>query len=180
MVYMFLANGFEEIEALYTLDVLRRAGVDVRTVGVSDKTAVGSHNIPVICDITSDLLPFTDDFDMIILPGGMPGSANLDSDEAVNRYIKLANENGKYICAICAAPYILGKRGLLKGKKATCFPSFEKYLEGAEVVDCGVVWDGKIITGRAMGSAHEFALTILEALKGKECAEEMKKTIILK
>jgi len=180
MVYMFLANGFEEIEALYTLDVLRRAGVDIQTVGVSSKTATGSHNIPVICDITADQLPFNGEFDMIILPGGMPGSANLDSDPSVDKYISMANDNGKLICAICAAPYILGKRGLLKGKRATCFPGFEKYLEGAEIVDAGVVKDGNIITGRAMGSAHTFALTILEALKGRSCASDMRKTIILK
>lgn len=180
MVYMFLANGFEEIEALYTLDLLRRASVEALTVGISGKTAEGSHGIPVVCDITAEQLPFNDEFDMIILPGGMPGSANLDSSDTVDKYIKLANDNGKLICAICAAPYILGKRGLLTGKKATCFPSFEKYLDGAEIVDAGVVKDGNIITGRAMGSAHTFALTILEALKGKECAEEMKKTIILK
>ncbi|MBQ8392371.1 MAG: DJ-1/PfpI family protein [Clostridia bacterium] len=180
MVYMFLANGFEEIEALYTLDVLRRAMVDIKTVGVSSKTALGSHGIPVICDITTDELPFDNGFDMIILPGGMPGSTNLDNDESVNRYISIAKENGKYICAICAAPFILGKRGLLKGKKATCFPGFEKYLDGATVVDAGVVRDGNIITGRAMGSAHDFALAILEALKGEDKAQEIKKAIILK
>ena len=180
MVYMFLANGFEEIEALYTLDVLRRAGIEIKTVGVSSEVATGSHNIPVICDIKKDILPLTDDFDMIILPGGMPGSTNLDNDPVVDKYIELAVNGDKLICAICAAPFILGKRGILKGKRATCFPGFEKYLEGAEVVDAGVVRDGNIITGRAMGSAHEFALTILEALKGKKAAEEMKKTIILK
>ena len=180
MVYLFLAEGFEEIEALYTLDVLRRANVDIMTVGVTASTAVGSHGIPVICDTTVDALPFNDEFDMIILPGGLPGSANLDNSKDVDRYIQIANESGKYIAAICAAPYILGKRGLLKGKKATCFPGFEKYLEGAEIVDKGAVKDGNIITGRAMGSAHTFALTILEALKGRGCASEMKKKIILK
>lgn len=180
MVYLFLADGFEEIEALYPLDLLRRAGVEALTVGVSGKVATGSHGIPVTCDITADSLPFDNNFDMIILPGGMPGSANLDNDESVNRYIDIAKENGKFICAICAAPYILGKRGLLKGKAATCFPGFEKYLEGADIQDKGVVRDGKIITGRAMGSAHQFALAILEALKGKEAASQMEKTIILK
>ncbi len=180
MVYLFLADGFEEIEALYTLDVLRRAEIDVLSVGVPAKTATGSHKIPVVCDITVDELPFDDNFDMIILPGGLPGAANLDNDKSVNRYIEIAVEKGKYIAAICAAPYILGKRGLLKGKKATCFPGFEKYLEGAEIVDKGAVKDGNIITGRAMGSAHTFALTILEALNGRGCASEMKKKIILK
>ena len=116
---------------------------------------------------------------MIILPGGMPGSTNLDKAECVEKYIKLALENDKLICAICAAPFILGKRGILKDKRATCFPGFENQLEGATVVDAGVVRDGNIITGRAMGSAHEFALIVLEALQGKEAADKMRKTIIL-
>ena len=179
MVYLFLADGFEEIEALYTLDLLRRANVDVLTVGVTGKVANGSHKIPVVCDIDCASLPYNSDFDMIILPGGMPGSTNLDKAECVEKYIKLALENDKLICAICAAPFILGKRGILKGKRATCFPGFENQLEGATVVDAGVVRDGNIITGRAMGSAHEFALTILEALQGKEAADKMRKTIIL-
>ena len=173
MVYLFLADGFEEIEALYTLDLLRRANIDVLTVGVTGKVANGSHKIPVVCDIDCASLPYNSDFDMIILPGGMPGSTNLE------KYIKLALENDKLICAICAAPFILGKRGILKGKNATCFPGFENQLEGATVIDAGVVRDGNIITGRAMGSAHEFALTVLEALQGKEAADKMRKTIIL-
>jgi 4-methyl-5(b-hydroxyethyl)-thiazole monophosphate biosynthesis len=179
MVYLFLADGFEEIEALYTLDLLRRANVDVLTVGVSGKVANGSHKIPVVCDIDCASLTYNSDFDMIILPGGMPGSTNLDKAECVEKYIKLALENDKLICAICAAPFILGKRGILNGKRATCFPGFENQLEGATVVDAGVVRDGNIITGRAMGSAHDFALTILEALQGKEAADKMRKTIIL-
>lgn len=180
MVYLFLANGFEEIEALYVLDLLRRAGVETLSVGVSGKIAMGSHKIPVTCDITTSELPFTADFDMIILPGGLPGSTNLDSDESVDRYIDLASKNGKLICAICAAPFILGKRGLLDGKDATCFPGFESQLTGAKIKDAGVVRDGNIITGRAMGSAHEFALAIIEALLGKDASEKMKKAIILK
>ena len=179
MVYLFLADGFEEIEALYTLDLLRRAHIDVLTVGVTGKVANGSHKIPVVCDIDCASLPYNSDFDMIILPGGMPGSTNLDKAECVEKYIKLALENDKLICAICAAPFILGKRGILKDKRATCFPGFENQLEGATVVDAGVVRDGNIITGRAMGSAHEFALTVLEALQGKEAADKMRKTIIL-
>ena len=179
MVYLFLADGFEEIEALYTLDLLRRANIDVLTVGVTGKVANGSHKIPVVCDIDCASLPYNSDFDMIILPGGMPGSTNLDKAECVEKYIKLALDNDKLICAICAAPFILGKRGILKDKRATCFPGFENQLEGATVVDAGVVRDGNIITGRAMGSAHDFALTILEALQGKEAADKMRKTIIL-
>lgn len=180
MVYMFLANGFEEIEALYTLDLLRRAGIEVKTVGVNGKTATGSHQIPVICDITESEASLDDDFDMIILPGGMPGSTNLDNSSVVDSFITKANSEGKMICAICAAPFILGKRGLLRGKRATCFPGFEDQLLGAEIVDAGCVRDGSIITGRAMGAAHEFALEILGALAGDEVAQGMKKSILLK
>ena len=179
MVYMFLANGFEEIEALYTLDILRRAGIDIKTVGVSDAVAIGSHGIGVVCDTTKDKISTSDDYDMIILPGGMPGSTNLDNDLVVDAFIADAKAKDKFICAICAAPFVLGKRGLLKGKRATCFPGFENQLEGATVTGTGCVRDGKIITARAMGSAHEFALEILSALKGAESAEQMKKTIIL-
>ncbi len=179
MVYMFLANGFEEIEALYTLDVLRRAKVDIKTVGVNGKSALGSHNISVECDLVADEVSVDSDFDMIILPGGMPGSVNLDNSAVVDAFIAKASSEGKLICAICAAPFILGKRGLLKGKKATCYPGFENQLEGAEVVDCGCVRDGSIITGRAMGAAHEFAFEILTALKGENVALEIKKAILL-
>ena len=179
MVYMFLANGFEEIEALYTLDVLRRAGVEIKTVGVSGPFACGSHSITVKCDICKDELDTDADFDMIILPGGMPGSTNLDGDEVVDKMISVAHSSNKFICAICAAPFILGKRGILRGKRATCFPGFENQLDGATIVDSGCVRDGKIITGRAMGSAHEFALEILSALCGDEASQKMKSTIVL-
>lgn len=179
MIYMFLADGFEEIEALYTLDVLRRAEVDIKTVGVSKKTATGSHKIPVICDTTTSELDLNADFDMIILPGGLPGSTNLDADKVVDAFISNAFKNDKFICAICAAPFILGKRGILNGKRATCFPGFEDQLIGATVVDAGCVRDGKIITGRAMGSAHEFALEILSAIKGEAIAQKIKSAIIL-
>lgn len=179
MVYMFLANGFEEIEALYTLDLLRRAGVEIMTVGVNDHFACGSHGITVKCDIYKDALDTKADFDMIILPGGMPGSTNLDSDSVVDKMISIAHATDKFICAICAAPFILGKRGILKGKRATCFPGFENQLEGATIVNSGCVRDGKIITGRAMGSAHEFALEILSVLCGEQASQKMKSAILL-
>ena len=143
MVYMFLADGFEEIEALYTLDILRRAGVEVKAVGVTGKIVTGSHGISVTCDVTKDEINTSDSFDMIILPGGLPGSTNLDKDKIVDKFIYTALEGDKFICAICAAPFILGKRGILKGKKATCFPGFENQLLGATIVDAGCVRDGK-------------------------------------
>ena len=178
MVYLFLAEGFEEIEALCVLDILRRAKVDIKAVGVTGKNVCGSHGITVTCDTTEDKLNINEEFDMIILPGGLPGADNLNASKIVDAFIARAIEKNKLICAICAAPYILGVRGLLKGKKATCYPGFENKLEGAEIVDSGVVRDGNIITGRAMGSATDFALEIAEALCGKEVREKLKSSII--
>ena len=178
MVYLFLADGFEEIEALCVLDFLRRAGIDTKTVGVSGKIANGSHSIPVVCDITENELDKSADFDMVILPGGLPGSTNLDSSSVVDYMIKRAQNEDKFICAICAAPFILGKRGMLNGKKATCYPGFENQLIGATIVNEGVVRDEKIITGRAMGSSHDFALEIIEALAGKEMRQKLKDAVL--
>jgi 4-methyl-5(b-hydroxyethyl)-thiazole monophosphate biosynthesis len=178
MVYLFLADGFEEIEALAVLDLLRRAGVDVKTVGVTGKIANGSHKIPVTCDITENELEQNSDFDMIILPGGLPGAHNLNDSKVVDAFIQRAVKEDKFICAICAAPYVLGIRNVLNGKKATCYPGFEDKLLGATVVDAGVVRDGKIITGRAMGSAIDFGLEIAEALCGKETRDKLKASII--
>ena len=178
MVYLFLADGFEEIEALCVLDLLRRAKVDVKTVGVTGKIVNGSHNIPVVCDVLENEINTNDSFDMIILPGGLPGSDNLHASKVVDAFIKEASKRDKFICAICAAPYILGVRGLLNEKKATCYPGFENKLEGAICQNTGVVRDGKIITARAMGSATDFALEIIEALLGKETREKIRASII--
>ena len=178
MVYLFLAEGFEEIEALCVLDLLRRNKIETKTVGVTGKTVNGSHGIPVICDVTENELDINDSFDMIILPGGLPGSDNLHASNVVDAFIKKANEKNKFICAICAAPYVLGVRGILNGKKATCYPGFQDRLEGAIYVNEGVVRDGKIITGRAMGSATDFALEIIEALLDKDAREKTKASII--
>ncbi|MBR2444777.1 MAG: DJ-1/PfpI family protein [Clostridia bacterium] len=177
MVYMFLADGFEEIEALCPLDFLRRAGVEAKTVGIGNKVICGSHSIKVECDMTECELDKNAPFDMIILPGGMPGSVNLDNSKTVDHFIRRATEEDKFISAICAAPFILGKRGLLEGKEATCYPGFEKELLGAKI-GTGVVRDGKIITGCAMGKSHDFALEIIEALCGKEMREKLKKSVL--
>ena len=167
MVYVFLANGFEEIEALCTVDILRRAKIDVQTVGVGGKTITGSHKITVIADTTEEELSNTAPFEMIVLPGGLPGADNLDASYKVDLFISRAISEDKYIAAICAAPYILGKRDILKGKRACCYPGFEINLKGAWVEERGVIRDGKIITARAMGYSHDFALELVEALSGK-------------
>ncbi len=163
MIYVFLAKGFEELEALTPVDVLRRAGVEVKTVGVTGKQVRGSHGISVSCDLVIDDAVF-DNLDGIILPGGMPGTVNLEKDNKVNEFIDYASENGKIIGAICAAPSILGHKGLLQGKNAVCFTGFEKELTGAHVLDRPAVRDGNIVTSWGAGGAMDFALLYLETL----------------
>ena len=178
MVYLFLADGFEEIEALCVLDFLRRAGVEVKTVGIDEKIVTGSHKIPVVCDKEDINLTGDEDFDMVILPGGLPGANNLDQSPLVEKFLNRAVAEDKFISAICAAPFILGKRGFLNGKRATCYPGFEKDLLGAETVNQGVVRDGKIITARAMGKSHDFALEIIEALVGKSERDRLSASVL--
>lgn len=163
MVYVFLADGFEELEALAPVDVLRRAGIEVKTVGVTGKNVSGSHGITVECDITANEAVF-EDLDGIILPGGLPGTTNLEADETVQKFIDYAAQNGKIIGAICAAPMILGHKGLLQGKNAVCFTGFEKELTGAHVLDRPAVRDGNIVTGWGAGGAVDFALLYLAAI----------------
>ena len=167
MVYVFLAKGFEELEALAPVDVLRRAGVQVKTVGVTGKRVSGSHGISVNCDITIDEAVF-DELEGIILPGGLPGTTNLEADETVNKFIEFAAENGKVIGAICAAPMILGHKGLLRGKNAVCYTGFEKELDGAHILDRPAVRDGNIVTGWGAGGAMDFALAYLEVISESE------------
>ena len=177
MVYMFLANGFEEIEALCPLDLLRRAGVEVTTVGVGGSKITGSHKITVKADIRDRRVKL-EDVDMVILPGGMPGTKNLDASPVVHKAIDLAISKDAFVAAICAAPMILGKRGDLKGKNAVCYPGFEQYLEGAVVPESKVAVDGKVITARGMGVALEFGLTLVEALCGADKAAELRASVI--
>lgn len=179
MVYLFLANGFEEIEALTPLDVLRRAGVQVTTVGVGGDSILGAHGIRVQADIPDTM--YRDSApDMIILPGGMPGSENLDKSRVVDAALRAAVRNDAYVCAICAAPMVLGKRGYLAGKRAVCYPGFEQYLEGATVADARVECDGKVITSKGMGTALEFGLALVQVLCGKETAEQIGNAVFAK
>ena len=179
MIYMFLATGFEEVEALAPLDLLRRAGLSVTTVGVGSQTIVGSHGIPVVADVTeSQLCLDAEPIEGVILPGGMPGTLNLDSCPTVHAAIDKATELGSVVAAICAAPMILGKKGLLVGKEAICYPGFEEHLKGAVISDKKVVRDGNIITAKGMGVANEFGLALVSAFKGSEVAESIKTAIM--
>ncbi len=173
MIYLFLANGFEEIEALCPLDLLRRAGLEVTTVGIGGEMITGSHGITVQADIPDGL--YADNApDMIILPGGMPGSKNLDASRTVDAAIKAALRKDAYIAAICAAPFVLGKRGVLNGKEAICYPGFENELTGARISNQKVVRDGKIITAAGMGVALEFGLKLVEAMTDAATAERLR------
>ncbi len=174
MVYLFLANGFEECEALAPLDILRRGGIDVATVGVGDKFITGAHNITVKADILDKDIVLNNDLDAVILPGGMPGTTNLENSEIVKNAITFANSNNKIVCAICAAPKILGNMELLKDKNATCFPGFENELKGAVLSPDYVVQDGNIITARGAGVAFEFGFQILSVLKDPDTAKALK------
>lgn len=182
MVYLFLADGFEEIEAMTPVDVLRRAGIDVVTVGIGGKEITGSHGIRITADITDteadDQLSGGASFDMIVLPGGMPGTTNLDKSATVDSFIKAAASSDAYIAAICAAPTILAKRGLLDGKMATCYPGMEDLMTGAEVYASDVILDCNVITARGMGVATEFALQLVECLKGEGTAEDLRRAIV--
>ena len=176
MIYLFLANGFEEVEALAPLDILRRAGLEVTTVGIGGDVIRGSHGITVHADIPDGL--YADNApDMIVLPGGMPGSKNLDESRVVDAALKAAVRSDAYIAAICAAPMVLGHRGLLQGKRATCYPGFEKELTGATIERTGVVVDGKTVTAAGMGVAVDFGLALVAQLKGNEEADAIRRAI---
>lgn len=174
MIYLFLADGFEECEALVPLDILRRSNIEVKTVGIGNSYISGAHGITVKADLTEDEVELDGKLSCVILPGGMPGTLNLKENETVIKTLEFAKNNNLLICAICAAPMILGGLGYLDGKKATCFPGFEKELLGADVKPFGVVKDGNIITAKGAGVAFEFGFEIVSALKDKETADNLK------
>lgn len=179
MIAILLADGFEEIEALTPLDVLRRAGLDVRTVAIGSKIAVGSHGIPVICDIEADEVN-ENELSVVIFPGGMPGSLNLDASPYADKFINAALKNGGRIAAICAAPLVLGRRGLLEGKEAICYPGFEEELRGAKISEKSVVTDANITTAKGMGVALPFALELVRLICGEDKANEISKSVMEK
>lgn len=177
-VCVFLADGFEEIEGLTVVDILRRAGLEAVTASVKDEISVtGSHNITVLADKTAAEVDF-DGIDMLVLPGGMPGTKNLAASELVKEKILEFHQQGKWLAAICAAPSVFGDMGLLNEERAACYPGFEEHLKGAEVTEEKVVVSGHFITSRGMGTAILFALQIVEQLLDKEKADRIKASII--
>ena len=177
-VCVFLADGFEEIEGLTVVDLMRRAGIEAVTVSIKETREITtSHGIEMKTDRVFSETDFSD-ADMLVLPGGMPGTLNLRNHEKLCGLLKEFAAKDKKIAAICAAPMILGELGLLKGKKATCYPGFEDKLTEAELCTDRVVRDGNITTSRGLGTAIPFALELISQLYGKEKAEEIKKSVI--
>lgn len=177
-ICVFLAEGMEEIEALTVVDICRRAQIDVTTVSITDDlTVTSSHGIKVQADKLFSEINF-DEVDMIVLPGGMPGTLNLEACKPLMQKVEEFNENGKYIAAICAAPSIFGHMGILEGRNACCYPSFEEHLTGASVSKNPVEVSGHIITSRGMGTAIDFALSIVACVNGLPCADSIKEAII--
>ena len=179
MIYLFLANGFEEIEALCPLDLLRRAGLPVTTVGIGGDMITGSHGITVAADIPEGMYADSTP-DMLILPGGMPGAKNLDESRVVDVALKAGARNGSYLAAICAAPMVLGHLGLLKGKRAVCYPGFEGELHGASLADAPVVTDGNVTTAMGMGAAISFGAELVRLVSSEETARQMLSAICYK
>ena len=174
MVALFLADGFEEIEALVVVDILRRANIEIETVSISNETKVtGSHKIPVIADKTIGEID-KNKYECFILPGGLPGTTNLGNSKTVTEVLLWANNQKKYIAAICAAPSVLGKLNILNGKNATCYPGYETELLGANRTNEKVVTDSNVVTSKGAGTAHDFAFELVKILKDEKTAEDIK------
>lgn len=179
-VYIFLADGFEEIEALTVVDLLRRAGIEIPMVSITGNLKVdGSHRICVTADALFEDTDFND-ADLLVLPGGMPGTAHLMEHKGLDSLLKDFHKRNKKMAAICAAPSVLGSKGLLAGKKATCYPGFESKLTDSTVIDQDVVEDGNIITSRGLGTAIDFSLSIINKLMDKDTANRIADSIVYK
>lgn len=180
MIYVFLAEGFEELEALTPVDYLRRCEYDVKTVGVGSQAIKSAHGVTVLTDIDDAQIVLDDNLKMIVLPGGMPGTINLEKNNNVIKAIDYCIGKNIYIGAICAAPSILGHKNLLDGIKATCFPGFEEQLGSANISTDLVCQEKNIITGKSVGAAKQFALKLVEALSSKKRAQKLEDTLICK
>lgn len=180
MVYMLLGTGFEETEAIAPLDLLRRAGVPVATVGINGKIVYGSHGIGVEADMELGQMDLTN-LDMIVLPGGLKGVASIRASQAAMDAIRFAWENGKFTAAICAGPTVLADLGIVDGKNATCYPGCEAGMGSAKMAEnATAVTDGKLITGTSAGCAIPFGLALIAALKGQEAADAIARQIVIR
>ena len=180
MVYMLLGTGFEETEAIAPLDLLRRAGIPVLTVGVNGKTVYGGHKIGIEADITLDQMDLTD-LQMIVLPGGLGGVASVSASPEAMAALRFAYENDRFVAAICAGPTVLAQLGITDGKNATCYPGCEEQMGSANILpDKAAVRDGKLITGTSAGCAVAFGLELVAALKGREVAAQIQKQIVIR
>lgn len=180
MVYVLLGTGFEEVEAIAPVDLLRRAGVEVQTVGINGKTVFGSHRIGVEADIELGQMDLTA-LDMIVLPGGLGGVASIRASKEALEAVRFAWENDKFVAAICAGPTVLADLGITDGKQTTCYPGCEDGMGSANTLQGkAAVRDGRIITGTSAGCAIPFALELIAALKGEETANTVAKAIVLR
>jgi len=178
--FIFLANGFEEIEAVATIDVLRRGNVPVTIVSITkDLKVTGAHNINIVADVLFEDVAF-DGSELLILPGGMPGAQNLQNHEALGKLLKSHFEKNKLVAAICAAPKVLGHLNILTGKSATCYPGFENELTGAVLSNNGTVKDGNVVTAKGPVFAIEFGLQLVEILQGKEVADKVAQGMLMR
>lgn len=179
-VYEFLANGFEEVEALAPVDILRRGGVEVKTVSITGSPLVeSSHGVMVKADLQIEDLGVIDDADMLLIPGGMPGAQNLKDDARVGKALLHQVESGKHVGAICAGPMVLGALGILKGKRATCYPGFEKFLTGAEYTKELCTIDGNVTTGKGPAAAFVYGFKLLEQLVSVDKANEIREGMLI-
>ncbi len=179
MVYVLLGTGFEETEAIAPIDLLRRAGVQVLTVGLNGKVIYGGHGIGVEADIEIDQMDLTD-LEMIVLPGGLGGVASIRGCEKAMDAIRFAHENGKFTAAICAGPTVLGDLGITDGKNATCYPGCEGGMGSANIENCAAIQDGHLITGTSAGCAIPYGLQLIAALKGEEAAKTVAEQIVIR
>lgn len=180
-VILFLAEGFEEVEALTVVDYLRRKDINVQTVSITkDEKVKGAHNITVLADRNIDEIKDIDSYDAVIIPGGLPGATNLRDDEKVIDVVKKVSENGKLAAAICAGPIVLERADIIRGKKVTSYPGFEEELMSGVYIEQNVVRDGNVITARGPALAVDFAIEIMKYLLGEEKAEELKADILYK
>ncbi len=179
MVYVLLGTGFEEAEAIAPVDLLRRAGIQVHTVGIGSKAITGSHGITVQADITLEEMDLTA-LEMIVLPGGLGGVASISASQEALNAVRFAWENGRYVAAICAAPTILAKLGITDDREVTCYPGYEAQLGSVQLTDLAAVQDGKLITGTSAGCAIAFGLQLISALKGPDAANTVAEQIVLR